>query len=266
MVSTRSSDSPSVSFETSPSAETVDKFIKLLSRCFGKVPLSTAFITEIDGVAADTSPSTLTEERLSKHFNLGIPAAAKANILLLHDQDFKCAALVEPPDFCGIPPSQHRKHPGPILSEWRSTIRQLKAKHLALPETGPRSWDTPAAPSQSSGGPGEDPYPGSFNKDSSVETRSFYHIALVARDPDLSPTQHEAAFKAIVGYVLERAQKEDVPVWAEASQLERRAEYEKLGFNITDEVTIGKGKVNGQGWPTSSGTGVTCWGLLYDSA
>jgi hypothetical protein len=266
MVTTRSSDLPSIVSETSPSPETVEKFILLLSRSFNslKNPLTTAFITEIDGVKAGTEPSALTSERLQKHFSLGIPAAAKANILLLHDGDFKTAALIEPPDFCGIPPGQHRRDPGPILSEWRSTARQLKSMHLALPETGPRSWDTPAAPSQGSGGASEDPYPADFNKDAGVEIRPFYHIAIVAKDPELSATQQEAASKAILGPILEKATREDVPVWAEASLPSKKEEYENLGFRVAEEVFVGKGRVSEEGWPTQNGAGVKCWGLIYD--
>lgn len=264
MVTTRSSESPAIASETSPSSATVDKFISLLSRSFNTVPLTTTFITEIDGVKAGAAPSALTPDRLHKHFSLGIPAAAKANIVLLHDGDFKTAALIEPPDFCGIPPSQARRDPGPILSEWRSIARQLKAKHLALPETGPRSWDTPAAPSQSSGGPSEDPYPSDFNKDASVEIRPFYHVAIVAQDPELSAAQHEAALKATIDPILEKAKREEVPAWAEASTTAKRDEYQQLGFRVADEVIVGKGRVSEKGWPTQGGPGVTCWALIFD--
>lgn len=264
MVTTRSSDLPVIVTETSPSAQTVEKFISLLSRSFNSVPLTTAFITEIDGVKTDSNPSALTSERLKKHFSLGIPAAAKANIVLLHDVEFRIAALIEPPDFCGIPPAQHRRDPGPLLSEWRATARQLKSKHLALPDTGPRSWDTPAAPSQSSGGPSEDVYPADFNKDAGVEIRPFYHMAIVAKDPEMSSAQQEAALKATIGPILEKATREGVPAWAEASMPEKRDEYERLGFRVADEVVVGKGRVSEKGWPAQGGAGVRCWGLIYD--
>jgi hypothetical protein len=221
-------------------------------------------VSEIDQVPPNSNHKNLTSERLHKHFSLGIPAAAKANILLLHDDAFNAAALIEPPDFCGVPPSQARRNPGPILTQWRTIARELKAKHLALPDSGPRSWDTPAAPSQSSGGPSEDPYPSNFNKDASVEIRPFYHIALATKDPSLDPAKQEAAFKALLSPVLEKAKEEGVPVWAEASLAEKKDEYEKLGFRVAEEVTVGKGKASEQGWPAEGGAGVRCWGLIYD--
>lgn len=264
MVTTRSSEPLTIKSETSPSPETVDKFITLLSKSFTSVPLTTAFITEIDGVKSGSKASSLSADRLHQHFSLGIPAAAKANILLLHDDAFTAAALIEPPDFCGIPPSQARRNPGPILTQWRTLARQLKAKHLALPDSGPRSWDTPAAPSQSSGGPSEDPYPSNFNKDASVEIRPFYHIALATKDSSLDAAKQEAALKSLLEPILQKAKKEGVPVWAEASLAEKKEEYENLGFRVVEEVLVGEGKSNENGWPTSGGSGVRCWGLIYD--
>lgn len=264
MVTTRSSDPLTIKSEATPSAETVERFITLLAKSFNAIPLTKAFVSEIDGVEAGSKPSSLSSERLHKHFSLGIPAAAKANILLLHDEAFTAAALIEPPDFCGVPPSQARRNPGPILTEWRALARQLKAKHLALPDTGPRSWDTPAAPSQSSGGPSEDPYPSDFNKDASVEIRPFYHIALATKDPSLDAAKQDAALKALLDPILEKAKNEGVPVWAEASLAEKRKEYESLGFRVAEEVVVGKGKASEEGWPTKGGSGVRCWGLIYD--
>lgn len=141
----------------------------------------------------------------------------------------------------------------------------MKAKHLALPDSGPRSWDTPAAPSQSSGGPSEDPWPADFNKEAGVEVRPFYHVAIVAKEKEKGGGEEgEVVMEALLGPVLERARKEGVPVWAEASLEEKRGEYERLGFRVVEEVVVGKGRVGKGGWPEEGGEGVRCWGLLYD--
>src|ERR1700761_2600385 len=132
----------------------LDSFISLLSRSYITTPLTTAFITEIDNTDPSSDPSqVITPERLTKHFTLGIPAAAKSNVVLIESGNFAAAALFEPPDFCGIPPSQARRNPGPILQEWRSAARSLKAKYLGIPDSGEHSYDQPDAPSQSSGAP-----------------------------------------------------------------------------------------------------------------
>ena len=254
---------PPTTQKTSPPSDYVDKFISLLSRSYLTTPLTTAFITEIDKLQPGTR-TKITPDRLHKHFSLGIPAAAKANVILIEAADFSAAALFEPPDFCGIPPAQARKNPGPILQEWRSMARRLKGTYLAIPDTGPRSWDQPAAPSQSSGGPSEDPYPADFNKDTDFETRPFYHLAILARDPDLPGEETDRAMKACLTPFLERAREEGVPVWLETATEDMRDYYVGLGFKVMEEVVIGKGRVDGQGWPKEGGEGVRCWPMMWD--
>ncbi|RMZ91118.1 hypothetical protein DV736_g1647, partial [Chaetothyriales sp. CBS 134916] len=262
--------------KTSPPAADVEAFINLLSSSFLNVPLTTAFVTEID--SATSSPSSIDSARLHAHFSLGIPLACKSNILLSSiptstastpssaDTAFLAAALIEPPSFVGVPPSQARKNPGPILAEYRATIRGLKAKYLGLPDTGPRSWDQPAAPSQSSSGPSEDPYPGDFNKDTDFETRPFYHLAMVGRQVGASGEDEEAqrAADAVVRPILDRAQQEGVPVWTEASTEASKAERERWGFRVAEELVVGKGKVDAKGLLKQGGEGVRVWAMILD--
>ena len=122
----------------------------------------------------------------------------------------------------------------------------------------------PAAPSQSSGGPSEDPYPSEFNKEASVEIRPFYHVAMVAKDSSLDKAKQEAAVKALLNPILNKAKDEGVPVWAEASIAEKREEFERLGFRVAEEVMVGTGKINENGWPTKNGKGVRSFALIYD--
>lgn len=250
---------------TSPDKGFLDAFISLLSRSYLTTPLTTAFVTEIDQTPPTANPAdVITPERLTKHFSLGINAAAQSNVVLIEEGNFTAAALWEPPDFCGIPPSQARRNPGPILQEFRSSARKLKAKYLSLPDRGPRSYDQPAAPSQSSGAPSEDPYPTDFNKDVDFETRPFYHLAILARDPDVDPDKSLAAVKACMDPFLKKAKEEDVPIWLETASESSKREYEDLGFRVCEEVVIGKGRVNAKGWPQEGGEGVKTWAMLYD--
>lgn len=254
---------PPTTQRTSPPSDYVDKFISLLSRSYLTTPLTTAFISEIDQVPSG-SKTQITSERLHKHFSLGIPIAAKANVILIEASNFAAAAFVEPPDFHGTPPAQARRQPGPILVEWRGMARTLKGKYLSIPDSGPRSYDQPAAPSQGSGGPGEDPYPGDFNKDVDHETRPFYHLALMARDPDVDQAKSDAAMKACLQPFLDKAKAEGVPVWLETATEEMRDYYQSLGFKVVEEVVIGKGRVDSKGWPKQGGEGVRCWPMMLD--
>jgi len=247
---------------TSPDKAFLDKFISLLSRAYLTSPLTAAFISEID--SSSNVSDVMNPARLTQHFTLGITAAARSNVVLIESGDFAAAALWEPPDFCGIPPSQARRNPGPILQEWRSVARTLKAKYLSLPDQGPHSYDQPAAPSQSSGAPSEDPYPADFNKDIDYETRPFYHLAMIARDPDIDPNKGLAGIKACMEVFLDKAKKEELPIWLETASEASKKEYEDMGFRVCEEVTIGKGRVNAKGWPTEGGEGVKTWAMIWD--
>jgi hypothetical protein len=257
--------STAVNTTSSPDQKWLDSFISLLSRAYLTTPLTTAFITEIDGTDPSSDPSqVINPDRLTKHFTLGITAAAKSNVVLIEAGNFAAAALFEPPDFCGIPPSQARRNPGPILQEWRSAARRLKAKYLSIPDSGEHSYDQPAAPSQSSGAPSEDPYPADFNKDVDFETRAFYHLAMIARDPDAPADKSTAAYKACMDYFLNKAKEEEVPVWLETAAASAKDEFEKLGFRVCEEVVIGKGRVDAKGWPQQGGEGVRTWAMIWD--
>lgn len=124
-----------------PSNADLETFLNLLSTSYQTVPLTTAFITEIDGVSPGTGYAQLSPERLKQHFSLGLPAAFKSNILLTTITSSASSrplamVLFEPPDFSGTPPAQARKQPGPVLSQYRKVARDLKAKHLAMPDSG----------------------------------------------------------------------------------------------------------------------------------
>lgn len=257
--------SPDVKATSSPDQKWLDSFIALLSRSYLTTPLTTAFITEIDGTDPSSDPSQIiTPDRLTKHFTLGITAAAKSNVVLVESGNFTAAALFEPPDFTGTPPSQARRNPGPILQEWRGVARRLKAKYLSIPDSGEHSYDQPAAPSQSSGGPSEDPYPADFNKDIDFETRPFYHLAMIARDPDVPTEEAKSAWKKSMEYLLKQGRDERVPVWLETANESAKNEYEELGFRMCEEVVIGKGMVSSKGWPQQGGDGVRTWALILD--
>lgn len=252
-----------------PTQEDLETFLDLLSTCYQTVPLTTAFITEIDKVSPGTEYSALSPDRLKQHFGLGLPLAFKSNVLLTTVTSASsskplAAVLFEPPDFSGIPPAQARKQPGPILSQYRSVARALKAKHMAMPETGPHQWDTPASPSQASSGPSGDPFPTEFNKDVNTEVRTFFHLSLLVRDTSASQVQTSQAVKVAMSVFLDKAKATDVPIFLEASSAESKSEFESWGFKAVEEVAVGQGKVDARGWPTDGGAGVKVWGMVYN--
>lgn len=252
-----------------PTQEDLDTFLDLLSTSYQTVPITTAFITEIDGVTPGTEYAQVSPERLKQHFSLGLPSAFKSNILLTTISSPSssrplAAVLFEPPDFSGVPPAQARKKPGPVLSQYRAVARDLKAKHMAMPESGPHAWDTPASPSQASSGPSGDPFPTDFNKDTNTEVRTFFHLALLVRDSSAPAAEAARAAKEAMNVYLDKAKSSDVPIFLEASSLESHDEFINWGFEAVDEVPVGKGKVDRRGWPTEGGDGVRVWGMVYN--
>lgn len=259
----------SIRTTATPTQEDLETFLDLLSTCYQNVPLTTAFITEIDRVAPGTEFSKLSPERLNQHFGLGLPAAFKSNILLttvLSPSSSRplAAVLFEPPDFSGIPPSHARKQPGPILSQYRAVARMLKATHMAMPESGPHQWDTPASPSQASSGPSGDPFPADFNKDINTEVRTFYHLSLLVRDTSAPKEETAQAAKEAIAVYLDKAKAADVPIFLEASSRESKDEFESWGFKAVEEVPVGAGRVDQRGWPTEGGAGVSVWGMVFN--
>lgn len=87
---------------------------------------------------------------------------------------------------------------------------------------------------------------------------------MLGRDPDANESKVKEAVDAVLAPILERAKKEDVPVWTEASTEEKKRENEELGFKVMEEVVIGKGRVDEKGVPKDGGQGVKCWGMIYD--
>lgn len=252
-----------------PSESDLNSFIELLSTSFNKVPLTTALITEIDGVSLGSPSQPLSPDRLRKHFGLGLPALFKSNVRLTtvtsSSSELPLAAvLLEPPDFSGLPPSHARKQPGPILREYRLAAQMFKSKHLEMPNTGPHQYDTPASPSQASAAPSEDPYPTTYNKNVEVELRTFYHLSFLVKNNAAEPAKVQQAVKLAIAPYLEKAREDDVPILLEASSKEARDEFQSLGFKDVDSLVVGHKRVSEVGWPTDGGAGVKIWAMIYN--
>jgi hypothetical protein len=65
---------------------------------------------------------------------------------------------------------------------------------------------------------------------------------------------------------LDRARADQAPAWLEATSAQAVKLYEYYGFRVVEEINVGKGKVDSEGWPTpdGSGEGVTAWAMIYD--
>ncbi|KAL4982928.1 hypothetical protein BDW68DRAFT_191755 [Aspergillus falconensis] len=80
-------------------------------------------------------------------------------------------------------------------------------------------------------------------------------------------TEYEHQGKGLARALLE-SQKEtawcsEVPIWLEATTEYSRDLYLSLGFEEVEQITIGQGKVNQDGFLQKDGQGVTLWAMVW---
>ena len=59
------------------------------------------------------------------------------------------------------------------------------------------------------------------------------------------------------------ASRERLPIWLEATTAKSMRLYKKLGWEIVDEIVLGKGKASADGSQCKDGEGVKLWGMIW---
>lgn len=59
------------------------------------------------------------------------------------------------------------------------------------------------------------------------------------------------------------AKTENLPIWIEAGTEYCRRLYERLGFELVEELLVGKGKCDKDGNLKTGGEGVKIWGMIW---
>lgn len=54
-----------------------------------------------------------------------------------------------------------------------------------------------------------------------------------------------------------------MPIWLEATTPRSRDIYSRLGFQVVDEIVLGKGKAGADGKACKGGEGVPVWGMIW---
>lgn len=91
-------------------------------------------------------------------------------------------------------------------------------------------------------------------------TKKFYYVFFVATRSD---SRGQGLCSALVRYCQNLAETEKCPIWLEATTAKSRDVYKKEGFEITEELVLGKGKVDADGKLKKGGEGVTIWGMIW---
>lgn len=63
--------------------------------------------------------------------------------------------------------------------------------------------------------------------------------------------------------VQARARAEGRPVWLEATTVTSRKLYAKYGFEVVEDIVLGKGEVDSTGQTKEKGEGITIWGMIW---
>ena len=91
--------------------------------------------------------------------------------------------------------------------------------------------------------------------------KEYFYVFFLGTHPD---ARGQGLGSAIMREYQARAAKGGVPLWLEATTAYSMRLYERLGFKIVDEMVLGKGKVDADGFECKGGEGVTIWGMIWD--
>ncbi|EXJ80795.1 hypothetical protein A1O3_07079 [Capronia epimyces CBS 606.96] len=236
-------------------------FISIITDAFSSTPLTTAFIIDNDRTAPPSR--SIPRGRRERHFSQGILDSAASTAELVHAGNWSAIALWEPPNFQGKAFIDSKARPGALLSEWRARVKAAKAKHLAEPCTSTASTDSESSSGTSNMNTGSASE--NLTPEEEPQIRPFYHLSFLARNP--SAPRVPGSLNAVISPFLKRSQADHAPVWLEATSRQAVKLYEHYGFRVVEEIVVGQGKVDAEGWPTQDGQGegVTAWAMIYDS-
>jgi hypothetical protein len=88
------------------------------------------------------------------------------------------------------------------------------------------------------------------------------HLVLVANDRSHPSATTPAKVSDLIRPVLDMAKEKGWPVVLESTSPRSRDVYAHLGFQILEEITVGKGKVDGEGRGKDGGEGVLLWAMM----
>jgi len=90
-------------------------------------------------------------------------------------------------------------------------------------------------------------------------TRYFYVFIAGTR----SEARKLGLCSALIRHCQQVAEKEDCPIWLEATTAKSHALYEKLGFETTGVLVLGRGEVGSDGRTKIGGEGVSIWAMVW---
>lgn len=91
------------------------------------------------------------------------------------------------------------------------------------------------------------------------QTKHWYIFILATADGSL----RKGYASAILAAMLDRAQRDKFPVWAEATTFKSRNMLLKHGFVDAEEISLGVGTVDSDGRLKKGGEGIRIWPMVW---
>lgn len=94
--------------------------------------------------------------------------------------------------------------------------------------------------------------------------KGVLHLVLLANDrshPSNNPSRN-AKVSDVLRPVIQMAQENAWTVVLEATSEKSRDIYQHLGFDLVDELTVGKGKADSEGRAKEGGEGCRVWAMM----
>jgi len=90
--------------------------------------------------------------------------------------------------------------------------------------------------------------------------KRFYYVFFVGTRVD---ARGQGLCSAMMRRYQEIASHDQLPIWLEATTAKSMKIYEKLGWEVVEEMVLGKGAANADGNRCKGGEGVKIWGMVW---
>lgn len=88
----------------------------------------------------------------------------------------------------------------------------------------------------------------------------YYYVFFIGTREN---AQSQGLASELIRYHQDVVRKSGLPIWLEATTARSRDLYARLGFEVVDDVVLGKGKVGPDGKAREGGEGVPVWGMIW---
>lgn len=212
------------------------KFVDGMVSAFRTTALTTTFISEMDNTPPPYPSPLVDLQRVRGHIGPAITSGAHEGAEIVEAGNYSAVAVWESPTYRGKPFSDTATGVAPLRFEWRTRVRQAKEKYLGTIST---------------------------QDDVSPTLKPHYHLQFLGRNPNVPSVP--GAISAVITPYLERAKRENVAAWLEATTDQAIKVYTHFGFRVVETIFIGVGKRNSDGWPEEGGTGVPGTCMVFDA-